>query len=496
MSSPSFRAVRWLRTINLVLQAVLFVSFFAGLNYLAKNYQLARFDLTAHRKFSLSPETLSYLQGLERPVRIVVARGEDPEPLPEIKGILDEFALATATREAARIEVEHIDIYQNRRRAETLGIDTGERIVLLSGDKRRVVRIDELYEHKGRQRQNFRGEQVLTSAILDVANLGRRKIYFVVGHGELRTSSTDPRLGLSAAREELTLRNFEVDEIDLTAAREIPSDAHLLVIVAPGREGARFQPREQELLRQHLSANAGRLLVFLAPGMTTGQLGLDELLLDWGVLVHDDVIIDTAPNSMAENGDLLLFAFTPHPITKTLLDRELHLRLGAARTVMPDPGRTLGGGLSAVALAATSTSAWGERDYRRQEFALDPTVDTRPLRFIEPPDRLPLIVASERVALRDNLPFSVKGGKLVVFGTGDMIANGRFNDAGNRAAFLNAVNWSVDRDLQLNIPPRPVERFSLSLSAADFTQLRYLLLLVLPGTALLLGLLVYWTRRA
>jgi hypothetical protein len=34
------------------------------------------------------------------------------------------------------------------------------------------------------------------------------------------------------------------------------------------------------------------------------------------------------------------------------------------------------------------------------------------------------------------------------------------------------------------------------LSAADFSRLRYVLLLVLPGAALVLGLIVYWTRRA
>jgi hypothetical protein len=76
-----------------------------------------------------------------------------------------------------------------------------------------------------------------------------------------------------------------------------------------------------------------------------------------------------------------------------------------------------------------------------------------------------------------------------------MIANGRLDNS-NLAVFLNAVNWSVDRDRQLSIPPRPVERFQLSLSAADFTQLRYALLLALPGAVLIIGLLVYWTRRA
>jgi hypothetical protein len=57
----SFRAARWLRTFNLVLQAVLFLTLFGGLNYLARNHAW-RFDLTKQRKFSLSAETLSYIK--------------------------------------------------------------------------------------------------------------------------------------------------------------------------------------------------------------------------------------------------------------------------------------------------------------------------------------------------------------------------------------------------------------------------------------------------
>ena len=488
MRSPSFRTVRWLRTINLVLQAVLFLTLFGGLNYVAKNHAW-RFDLTKQRKFSLSPETLSYLKNLDRPVHIIVTRSDD-DVSAEVKGILEEFVYATEAREAGRITVETLDIYQHRRRAEELNIDTTGRIVLLSGDKRRIVQLSELYGVKGSQRETFRGEQVLTAAILDVASLGRKKIYFLVGHGEFRLSDTDARRGLSAVRDELSLRNFEVDEIDLNVTRQIPDDAALLIAVAPQ---GKYSPIEQEMLRQYLSAKAGRMTLFLVPGISAPALGLDELLLDWGVLVHDDIIWDTGLENITESGDLMIYAFTPHPITRTLLEYGWKLQLGTTRTVMPDPGRSMGAGLNTVALAASSTTAWGERAYRR-EFKFDPGIDTRPLRLNEPPDRLPMIVASERLAVRDNLPFSVKGGKLVVFGTGDMIANARF-DSANRAVFLNAVNWTVDRDIQLTVPPRAIERFHLSLSAADFTQLRYALLLILPASALILGLLVYWARR-
>ena len=60
---------------------------------------------------------------------------------------------------------------------------------------------------------------------------------------------------------------------------------------------------------------------------------------------------------------------------------------------------------------------------------------------------------------------------------------------------INAINWAVDRDTQLHLPPRPIEHFQLSLSQEDLAKLRLGLLFVLPGAAALLGFIVYWTRR-
>jgi hypothetical protein len=196
---------------------------------------------------------------------------------------------------------------------------------------------------------------------------------------------------------------------------------------------------------------------------------------------------------MAENGDLCIrFYATEHPITKMLVGQTAYLRMGAARTVIPDPGRSLTG-LNTVAVAATSTSAWGETS-RAGVPEKNVGVDTLPIPGLQPADRLGVIVASERVGVKDNLPFSVRGGKVVVFGTGDLVANSRIDHA-NLAAFLYAVNWAVDREHQLKVPPRPIEHFQLSLTSGEFMKLRYILLLGLPGGTLLLGLLVYWTRR-
>ncbi len=474
-----------------MLQAVLVVTFFGGLNYVAKNHAW-RFDLTQQRKFSLSPESLSYIKNLQRPVHVVLTLSGDEEN-PEVRGLVDEYVYATEERTAGRITKEALDVYQNRRRSEELGIDQADRIVLLSGDKRRIVTVDELYTMKEKKRDAFRGEQVLTSAILDVSMLKREKIYFVTGHSELRIDDADAQVGLSTLRGQLKVRNFDVEPLDFTAIQKIPADASLLVVVAPR---SAFSREQQEMLRQFLGTAAGRLILFLAPGISTAALGLDDLLLDWGVLVHNDLIID--PENYTENAELLVRAFSAtHPVTKALVDSGSQpLRFGFARTVFPDPGRSLGAGLNVTTVGATSTAAWGERGFRPGEVPrLDPGVDTRPIAGLEPPGRLGVIVASERLGVRDNLPFSVRGGKLVVFGTGDLIANGRLDNASLHVA-LNAVNWTVERDNQLAIPARPIERFQLSLSATEFTRLRYALLFALPGAAIALGLLVYWTRRA
>jgi ABC-type uncharacterized transport system len=486
----SFRAARWVRTFNLVLQAILFLTLCLGLNYLARNHAWGRYDLTKYRRFSLSAETLSWIKQLKQPVRIVVTVSDENDS-PEIRGLLNEYAHATEANPAGRITVEYLDVYQNRGKAERLGIDQTDVIVLLCGEKPRVLPLRELYRVEKGVKVAFQGEQVLTAALLDVSSPTRKKIYFLSGHAELSPTDTEPRRGLSVVRDELRLRNFEVDALDLSIARKVPDDASLLISVNPQ---SRFSPFEQELLRQYLNARAGRLILFLPPGQPS--FGLDDLLLDWGVIVDNDLVCDTGPVNLTEEGDLIIAAFSNHPITQTLLDNKMPLHIGPSRSVWP-VGNAEGTGLKAVTLAATSTTAWGEVSYRDRNRLpqYNPGVDIRARRGMEPADRLGVVVASERVAVRGNLPFTVPRGRLVVFGTGDLIGNTRIASFGSQNIFLNAVNWTVDRDTQLNIAARPIEQFQLSLSAADFVKLRYSLLLALPTAVAVLGFLVYWNRR-
>jgi hypothetical protein len=496
-SAESFRTARVVRTANLLLQALLVLTLFAGLNHLARRHAW-RYDLIAKRRYALSPETLSYLHQLTQPVHIVVTFDEnsDSEELAlvahDVNSLLREYVYASEANDTGKISTEHLDVFQRRREAEELGIDQIGEIVVICGEKHRVLSLNELYQIKDGHRSAFQGEQAFTAAILDVSSAEQKKIYFLSGHGEQRPGDVDPAHGLSLLGDELRHRNFDVGILDLSVTKSIPDDAALLI--AAGPQGA-FDPFEQELLRQFLSTRAGRFILLVDPGQ---PFGLDDLLADWGIIADDDLVCDTGSANVTDDGDLIIWAYNSHPITQILINNNLHLRLGPDRSVRADPSRILDDSLTVTTLAASSPTAWGELNYRLPGLPqYNPGIDLKGTAKTQ--DRLGIIAASERVSARgasgEALPLSVRGGRLIVGGTSELATNNRFANAGNQNFILNAIDWATDRDTQLAIPARPIERYQISLSTLSFAKLRLGLLLLPPAAAALLGLLVYWTRR-
>src|SRR5258708_717160 len=486
--ADSFRAARWIRFINLLLQAVLFLALFGGLNYVALSHN-TRFDLTRARQHSLSAETKSYLERLERDVKITVTLTDDSEnaeaaqAFRDISGLLREYTYLTRNSRKGKFEARSVNLYQERAPAVALGLDQPNVVVLTSEGHRRVLPLFDFYVvRKKISREAFKGESALTAAILDVSSPGKKMIYFLSGHGELKPEDVDGVRGLSQLRDELRSRNFETAGLDLSLTHKIPDDAALLVIA--GQQG-RVQPFEEELLRNYLQTRAGRLILMIDPTRTHG---LENLLFDWGVIVYDNVIYDISSNNLSETNDLILKHYLPHEITQNLINNDLPLLVGPARVVSEDIGRSTDDGLSVKKLVVTSETAWGETSYRLH-------IPPSPTPGQDLIGQLGVMVISERLKPANNLPLSVRGGRLAVFGTADLVTNNRIINIGNLNLFLATVNWAVDRDTQLNIPARPIQRFQLTLSQEELVRLRLGLFLAVPGVVALLGFIVYWTRR-
>lgn len=492
--ADSFRAARWVRIVNLVLQALLFTTLFSGLNYLALHYG-QRYDLTKYRRHSLSPETRSYLKGLREPVEIIVTLNENSEnahisqAFRDVSGILREYVYDTegnhdsAQGYDGRIKTTFLDVFQRRRDADKYGIDH-DTILVRCGDRRRIVGLNELYKIENGQKTAFQAEQALTAAILSVANPEKKKIIFLLGHGEMDPGDVDKARGLSSLSDELRFRNFDLQLMDLAQTKSVPRDS-LVIVAAPQ---GRYSAQEEVVLRTWLTTEAGRMIMLLTPGYNHG---LDRLLEEWGLLSDDVSIFDDGPDGQNEAGDLLLRSLNKDsPITASLHSNKMPVQFGVARSARPDPGRSVDAGLQVLPLVQTAASAWGERSYRLNIAA---RYDTG----IDLPGPVYVASSSERLSppKGSNLPFSVRGGRIVLFGAADFVANDRIQVPGNLTMFLNAVNWCVDRDAQLNVPPRPIERLQLSLTQKELSQLRYSLLLGVPGAAALFGLIVFWTRR-
>ena len=308
--ADSFRAARWIRFINLILQAGLFLTLFGGLNYIALNHAW-RFDLTRNRQHSLSAETKSYLERLEHNVSIIVTltnNGDNPElasAYRDLSGLLREYTYQTRNSANGKIEVRYLDVYQSRRDAEALHIDQPNVVVLESDGHRRVMLLSEFYRinMKEKRKESFLGEVALTAALLDISSPSKKKIYFLSGHGEMRPDEVDGAHGLSQLRDELRQRNYDLAGLDLSLTHKIPDDAALIIIA--GQQG-RVQPFEAELLRNYLQTRAGRIILMLDP---TRAHGLEDLLFDWGVIVYDNVIHDTSSAYLSDTGELMLRHF-------------------------------------------------------------------------------------------------------------------------------------------------------------------------------------------
>ena len=384
----------------------------------------------------------------------------------------------------AYINIEFLDIYQQRKRAQDLRNKyklTQENIILIAmGERTREIRQAELYEVADNQITGFRGEKVITSAIIDVSAKDEDKIYFLVGHGEMRLEDVDPLRGLSQLEAFLRERNYILATLDLAVEENVPLDADLIVVPSPQ---AGLLSEEVEKLRRYMSERNGRMMVLIDPGR---RHGMEELFYDWGILADDMVVEDIGPDFRAQGGDLIIRRFAAHPITKLLVDYQVTALFGRPRPMRTDPGSLKDPRLKVTQIIGTSDQSWAESDYRTED----------PIKFDEERDLkgpIPIASVSTRTA-GTGLGINIPGGRFVAFGNSDFITNNRLRAFGNRTLFFNSMNWALAKNSMLNIATRPLESYQVVMSTRDLNR-TLIYYAILPSATALLGLLIYLIRR-
>jgi len=451
-------------------------------------YRYERVDTTIGRSHTLTAESVAYLKKLESDVKIVVTltdNGNDTaisEILDDLRSLLYEYEESTRKNDKGRIKVEYLNVYQQTGRAKELGVEQPNIIAVRSGDRSKSIFINELYRSHEELERVFVGENVVTRSILEITAAEKPALYFTKGHGEMSIDSFSENSGLSELKNELGARNFKVDEIDLTSADKIPEDLDMLIIAGPQTP---FLDKEEEQIRDLLRRNSGRVMILLEPGR---EHGLEDLFFEWGVLADDAIVAEPDLRYQAGGGDLLIRQFAAnHPITKIPAGLNIRMVTDRSRVVREDPGRPIDDSLVVTELMAASNRSWGEKSYRVQRPAIyNNDID------LPPPARIAAI--SER-KVDSSLGISIPGGKLLVFGTTHFISNNRIHTSGNKFITLNAINFAIDREASLNIPPRSIRKVKLDLSSHQLFVAQYLTWLAPPALIGLCGLLVYLARR-
>lgn len=515
-SLEEFRIARWAKGLNRTVQIGLSLTLVAGLNFLAARH-FERWDLTAGHRHSLSAETRAYLTrayldkipGGNRtaPVELTLTlptsqpnkdeAAQIDAMLAEMRGLLAEYAYAAESAPGGPfpLKTDEVDTYKQSVKTEELmrhGLATDTVLLVRHGDQFRSLTVADLYETKNGVPTGFLGESAVTAAILDVIQAKPQKIYLTLGHGEMRLDDVSPQEGLTELKQALRERNFDPEELNLTVGGSVPDDAALVVVAGPQLP---FQPYEVDKLRTYLNQPHGpdqingRVIALLEPGES---YGLDNLFYQWGIRSDDALVVDPSATVESPQGDIVIANYLDHKITRYLALNQLPVEFGPTRPVREDLTAPLDDRRQVSGdLLRTTKDSWAERGYQQGDMKYTKGVDL--------PGPVSVAALSEEQLLAGqpsqgalNLP--VTGGRLVVFGNADFIANERFHIAGNSYLFLNTVNYLLDRQNVLNIPPKPPFQFSLDLSRDDLVGLAWRLALP-PVILALLGFMAHLARR-
>lgn len=488
--SPSFSArQRWQAAASVGLSVLAMGALVLMTNYLGLRH-FKRVSLAPGRPTELSPLTRRVLESLTNDVQVTVYFRKDEPLYDAVWLLLKEYSLANP-----RIRVQAVDYTRDPGAAQLvksryrLSQITDKNLVIFDcGGRTKTVSQGELsdYDTQGWlsgtsreiRRTHFKGEMLFTSALLNVTSLTSLKAYFLQGHGEHQPDNEDRLSGYSELATVLSQNNIKFDTLHLATVPEVPADCHLLIIAGPKTP---LLPEELERIDRYLR-QGGRLWVLFHFDSAERETGLERLLAGWGVVVGRNVVSDRENSIRGE--DVILSRFGSHPITRPLYQSMLHLLL--PRTIAKAPNVPPSEGLHIEPLVFTGPRARVLTDLRGR------AAYTTPQDYV---GQVPLAVAVEKGRLAG---VSADRGttRLVVMGDSSFLANELIRSAGNRDFAFLTVNWLLDRTQFVGpLGPKPIKEYKLHVTQAQLAAVRWLLMAGMPGSVLLVGLVVSVRRR-
>ena len=439
--------------------------------------------------FDLSPKTLRLLDNINGELNIYVLVQNSNMFYSEAKNLLGEYSFYLRKNTDLKFDIHYIDPDREVSRVEMaankFGLDVPNVVVFELDDRFKVVSLDdiagftkELTASGIKQKlATFNGESMFSSAILDVSKDEIPIVYYLTGHSEKDLSNFHKTRGYSKIASLIEQDNIEIRPLLLASTKVVPEDASCIIVAGPVQGFANF---EFKSLRAYLK-NGGRMMFLLDPPVDEQLVGFFK---SYGLLVGNDNVID-----MTFQGSALLVAqYVRHPITENM-DRVATMFFNPT-SLTPDSSSITEGADKPLVfpLAMSDERSWAEKDSpNNKKLHYDAGIDK--------PGPLPVAVAIEMT--KSESSSVVRTGKMVVFGDSYFASNGGLSQGvgGNRTIFLSSLNWLLEREQLLAIPPKNLTILEINFNVKEWRSIYIIFCLIIPVCFALLGFFVWFARR-
>jgi ABC-2 type transport system permease protein len=498
--ASSLHAQRVRTAVNVAVQISLAILIVLMLNYLSFS-RFARWDLSRNSKYALTGLTRKFLNSLKKEVRIYVffsstaTKSPGAELYNDVENLLKEYEYAGKRH----IRVETVDPYRDITRArelqEKFRFGSNDNILILDCEGRqKMIRAVDLADYgssgmfddsQSPEIKDFKGEQVLTGALIELVQDKAPKVGMVVGHGEVTFNDAS---ALSRFRDLLGGEHFQLQEISLSGLEKIQSDYAAIILAGPKYD---LSAQEVQLLRQYWNQD-GRLLVLLNGRARTPTL--DTFLNALGLHPDVDLIVSSVKTGIQEEAitlDVYAEMLGSARFLKSL-NQVVGYFPGGSRSIGVDELKLKQLGIQASKMLAPAVpNYWGEKDDFLQSNA-NPSFH----RGTDLPPPLSLGWALEKGTIEDQRVQVRSSSRLILIGNVDFIRDESLTRAAPDVDFLLlCVNWLTDREQLLGIAPKVPHTYMLDLAPGQMDRILFLAVVGIPLLVAILGTAVWAVRR-
>jgi gliding motility-associatede transport system auxiliary component len=476
---------------NVLVQIVLILFLAAMVNGLAfRHYK--RWDFSRDQKYALSDKTKRFLGTIKNKMRVTVFFANTPIT-PDVLSLLTEYQYAGD----GKIDIENIDPDRNLSRAKEMfdkyKVVSDESLLVLDYEGRnKTVKASEMADidqgnpmfGEGSRVTAFKGEQTITSAMMDLVEGKKNTLGYVLGHKEPPLAGESP---IGILKTFIENENIKFQELSLFDVEAIPAELKTIVIAGPQYD---FSDREMKLLRDFWTKQ-GRILLLVDPAAKTPKL--TAFLNELGVKMNDDRLmanIKTGIEEVARVRDVIARFLPDTPITKRLADVRAPF-FGATCSITVEPDRVRAANIQLQPLAQAEKGYWGEVDYNSTDEA---KLQFDTARDHGPPLNIAALVekggsGDERVQMNSS--------RMVVVSNATFIQDNALTQGQQALDFISgSVNWLLSREQLIGIAPKVPKPLTFSLSPEALANVRWIILVLIPLIPAVIGSVVWWRRRA